>query len=49
MDEKVMRRHYEKTPKETLINVLVASRKQVEKLQKRNKELKQELDKLKGE
>jgi len=41
-----MRRHYERTPKETLINVLVASREQVDKLQKRNKELKQEIERL---
>ena len=47
MNEEAMRKHYEKTPKETLINVLVASREQVDKLQKRNKELKQEIERLK--
>lgn len=44
-----MRKHYERTPKDILINLLVESRKQVDKLQKRNKELKLELNKLKGE
>lgn len=47
MSEEVMRKHYEKTPKETLIKILVASRKEVEKLQNRNKELKQEIERLK--
>ena len=46
MNIEIMRRHYERTPKETLINVLVASREQVDKLQKRNKELKQEIERL---
>ena len=44
-----MRRHYERTHKDILINLLVESRKQVDKLQKINKELKLELNKLKGE
>lgn len=47
MNIEIMRKHYERTPKETLINVLVASREQVDKLQKRNKELKQEKERLK--
>ena len=46
MNEEIMIRHYEKTPKETLIKILVASREEVEKLQKRNKELKQEIERL---
>lgn len=47
MNIEIMRKHYERTPKETLINVLVASREQVDKLQKRNKEFKQEIERLK--
>ena len=46
MNEEAMRKHYEATPKETLINILISSREQVEKLQKRNKERKQEIAKL---
>lgn len=46
MSEEAMRKHYEKTPKETLIKILVASRKEVEKLQNRNKERKQEIERL---
>lgn len=46
MNEEIMIRHYEKTPKETLIKILVASREQVDKLQKRNKECKQEIERL---
>ena len=46
MNIEIMRKHYERTPKETLINVLVASREQVDKLQKRNKERKQEIERL---
>lgn len=46
MNIEIMRKHYERTPKETLINVLVASRKEVEKLQNRNKERKQEIERL---
>ena len=46
MSEEAMIKHYEKTPKETLIKILVASRKEVEKLQNRNKELKQEIERL---
>ena len=41
-----MIKHYEKTQKETLIKILVASRKEVEKLQNRNKERKQEIERL---
>lgn len=41
-----MRKHYETTPKETLIDILVASREEVEKLQNRNKERKQEIERL---
>ena len=46
MNEKVMRKHYEATPKETLINILISSREQVDKLQNRNKEHKQEIERL---
>ena len=46
MNEEAMRKHYERTPKETLINILISSREQVEKLQNRNKERKQEIEKL---
>ena len=46
MNKETMRKHYEKTPKEVLINILISSREQVEKLQKRNKELKQEIERL---
>ena len=46
MNEEVMIKHYEKTQKETLIKILVASRKEVEKLQNRNKERKQEIERL---
>ena len=47
MNEKVMRKHYEATPKETLINILISSREQVDKLQNRNKERKLEIERLK--
>ena len=46
MNEEAMRKHYERTPKETLINILISSREQLEKLQKRNKERKQETERL---
>lgn len=46
MNEEAMRKHYERTPKETLINILISSREEVEKLQKRNKECKQETERL---
>ena len=46
MNEEIMIRHYEKTPKETLIKILVVSRKEVDKLQNRNKERKQEIERL---
>ena len=46
MNEETMRKHYERTPKETLINILISSREQVDKLQKRNKERKQEIERL---
>ena len=36
MNIEIMRRNYEKTPKETLINILISSR---ETIQKRNKEI----------
>lgn len=49
MNEETMRKHYERTPKETLINILISSREQVDKLQKRNKECKQEIERLKQE
>lgn len=46
MNKEIMRRHYEKTPKKTLINILISSREQVDKLQNRNKEHKQEIERL---
>ncbi|MEE3417768.1 MAG: hypothetical protein VZQ62_00345 [Methanosphaera sp.] len=46
MNEETMRKHYERTPKEILINILISSREEVEKLQKRNKERKQEIERL---
>ena len=36
MNKEIMRRNYEKTPKETLINILISSR---ETIQNRNKEI----------
>lgn len=48
MNEEAMRKHYERTSKETLINILISSREQVEKLQNRNKERKQEIEILKA-
>lgn len=46
MNEEAMRKHYERTPKETLINILISSREKVDKLQNRNKERKQEIERL---
>lgn len=46
MNEEAMRKHYERTPKETLINILISSREEVEKLQNRNKECKREIERL---
>ena len=46
MNEEAMKKHYEKTPKDILINILISSREQVEKLQNRNKERKQEIERL---
>lgn len=46
MNEETMRKHYETTPKDILINILISSREEVEKLQKRNKECKQETERL---
>lgn len=46
MNKEAMRKHYEATPKETLINILISSREKVEKLQNRNKERKQEIERL---
>ena len=46
MNEEAMRKHYERTPKEILINILISAREEVEKLQKRNKECKQETERL---
>ena len=46
MNKEIMRRHYEKTLKKTLINILISSREQVDKLQNRNKEHKQEIERL---
>lgn len=31
MNEETMRKHYDQTPKETLINILITSREQIEK------------------
>ena len=41
-----MRKHYETTPKEILINILISARKEFNKLQSRNKEYKQEIERL---
>lgn len=46
MNKETMKKHYERTQKETLINILISSREEVEKLQTRNKERKQEIEKL---
>ena len=46
MNKETMRKHYETTPKDILINILISSREEVEKLQKRNKKRKQEIERL---
>ena len=46
MNEKIMRKHYETTPKEILIDILVSARVEFDKLQGRNKEYKQEIARL---
>lgn len=46
MNKETMRKHYETTPKDILINILISSREEVEKLQSRNKEYKQEIERL---
>lgn len=46
MNEKIMRKHYETTPKEILIDILISSRKEFDKLQNKNKECKQEIERL---
>ena len=46
MDEETMRKHYERTPKDNLISILISSRKEFNKLQNRNKECKQEIERL---
>lgn len=46
MNKETMRKHYETTPKDILINILISSREEVEKLQSRNKERKQEIERL---
>ena len=38
-----MRKHYEATPKETLIDILIASRQEIERLKEENEELKHKL------
>ena len=38
MNKETMRKHYETTPKDILINILISSREEVEKLQSRNKD-----------
>lgn len=46
MNEEIMRKHYETTPKDRLINILISARKEFDKLQTRNKECKQEIERL---
>lgn len=46
MNEETMRKHYERTPKDRLINILISARKEFNKLQNRNKEYKQEIERL---
>ena len=46
MNEETMRKHYEATPKDRLINILISSRKEFNKLQNKNKEFKQEIERL---
>ena len=46
MNEETMRKHYETTPKDILINILISARKEFDKLQNRNKECKQEIERL---
>lgn len=46
MNEETMRKHYEATPKDRLINILISARKEFNKLQNRNKECKREIERL---
>ena len=46
MNKETMRKLYETTPKDILINILISSREEVKKLQSRNKERKQEIERL---
>ena len=46
MNEETMRKHYETTPKDMLINILISGRKEFDKLQNRNKECKREIERL---
>ena len=39
MNKQIMRKHYEATPKETLIDILIASRQEIERLNKGLNEL----------
>ena len=43
MNKQIMRKHYEATPKETLIDILIASRQEIERLKEENEELKHKL------
>ena len=48
MNEETMRKHYAKTPKETLINILITSREQIEKYKDIVLDLENERDILKS-
>ena len=46
MNEKIMRKHYETTPKEILIDILISARIDYDKMYYKNKEYKQEIERL---
>ena len=48
MNKDMMRKHYETVPKETLINILIASREQIEKYEDIILDLENEIDILKS-
>ena len=48
MNKDIMRKHYYKTPKETLINILIESREQIEKYEDIILDLENERDILKS-
>ena len=48
MNKDMMRKHYETVPKETLINILIASREQIEKYEDSILDLENERDILKS-